>query len=60
MGGQRFSIPEEGVDAFRMYVLEIPQSEWQKYFDNWSKRIQKCIELNGGNILKNNKAIFDD
>ena len=25
MRGQRFSTPEEKVDAFRMYVLEIPQ-----------------------------------
>ena len=32
-------------DAFRMYILEIPQSEWQKCFDNWFKRVQKCIDL---------------
>ena len=47
MRGQRFSTSEEAVDAFRMYVLEIPQSEWQKCFDNWFKRMQKCIDLNG-------------
>ena len=35
MRGQRFATPEEAVDAFRMHVLEIPQSEWQKCFDNW-------------------------
>ena len=34
MKGQRFSIPEEAVDAFRMHVLEMPQSERQKCFDN--------------------------
>ena len=33
--GQRFSLSEEAVDAFRMHVLGIPQSEWQKCFDNW-------------------------
>ena len=44
MRGQYFSTP---VDAFRMHDLEIPQSEWQKYFDNWFKRMQKCIDLNG-------------
>ena len=27
MRGQRFSTPEEAVDAFRMLVMEIPQSE---------------------------------
>ena len=47
MRGQRFSTPEEAVDAFRMPVLEIRQSEWQKCFDNWFKRMQKCMELNG-------------
>ena len=44
---QHFSTPEEAVDAFRMHVLEIPYSEWQKYFDNWFKSMQKCIDLNG-------------
>ena len=47
MRGQRFSIPEVAVDAFRMHVLEIPHSEWQKSFDNWFKCMQKCIDLNG-------------
>ena len=28
MRSQRFSIPEEAVDAFRMHVLEMSQSEW--------------------------------
>ena len=43
MRGQRFSTPEEAVVAFRMHVLEIPQTECQK----WFKRMQKCIDLNG-------------
>ena len=46
MRGQRFSTPEEAVDAFRIHVLEIPQAGWQKYFDNWFKRLQ-CFDLNG-------------
>ena len=58
--GQRFSTPEEAVDAFRMHVSEIPQSEWQKCFDNWFKRMQKCsVDLNG-EYFENKKAIFDD
>ena len=44
MRSQRFSIPVEAVDAFRMHV---PQSEWQKCFDNWFKRMQKRIDLDG-------------
>ena len=47
MRGQRLSSPEETVNAFRMLALEIPQSEWQKGFDNWFKHMQKCIDLNG-------------
>ena len=47
MRAQRFSTPEEAVDAFKMHVWEIPQSVWQKCFDNWFKRMQKCIDLNG-------------
>ncbi|GBP23303.1 hypothetical protein EVAR_76017_1 [Eumeta japonica] len=26
---------EEAVDAFKMHVLEIPQSEWKKYYKSW-------------------------
>ena len=47
MRDQRFSTSEEAVDAFGMYVLEISQSEWQKCFENWFKRMQKCIGLKG-------------
>ncbi|XP_025152513.1 histone-lysine N-methyltransferase SETMAR-like [Harpegnathos saltator] len=45
--GQHFSTPEEAVDAFKMHVLEVPQSEWKKCFENWFKRMQKCIDLHG-------------
>ena len=47
MRDQRFTTPEGTVHAFRIHVLEIPQSEWQKCFGNWFKRMQKCIALNG-------------
>ena len=33
-GGQRFLLPKEAFDAFRLHVLVIPQSEWQKCFYN--------------------------
>ena len=46
MRGQRFSTPVEAVDAFRMHILKIAQSEWQKCFDNWLQRMQKCLDLN--------------
>ena len=44
--GQHISSPEEAVDAFRMHVLQIPRSEWQKCFDNWFKHMHKCLDLN--------------
>ena len=47
MRGQRFATSEETVDAFRVHVLEIAESDWQKCFDNWFKRMQKCIDFNG-------------
>jgi len=45
--GQRFSTPEEAVDAFKTLVLEVPQSDWKKPFENWFQRMQKCINLHG-------------
>ena len=44
MRSQRCSTPEEAADVFRMQILEIPHSERQKCFDDWFKRMQKCIE----------------
>ena len=51
MRGQGFTTPEEAIDAFRMHILET-LSEWQKCFDNWFKRMQKCIDLNGSYFEK--------
>ena len=45
--GQRFSTPEEAVDAFKTHVLEVSQSEWKKCFENWFTHMQKCIDLKG-------------
>lgn len=45
--GQRFMTPEEAVDAFKMHVLEIPQSDWNNCYKNWFKRMQKCIDHHG-------------
>ncbi|XP_070070207.1 histone-lysine N-methyltransferase SETMAR-like [Drosophila takahashii] len=47
MRGQRFSTPEDAVEAFKNHVLEVSQSERTKYFDNWFERMQKCISLAG-------------
>ncbi|CAH1962732.1 unnamed protein product [Acanthoscelides obtectus] len=43
--GQRFQSPEEAVDAFKNAVLDLPANEWNKYFENWSERMQMCINL---------------
>ena len=41
--------PNPTKDVFKMHVSEIPQSEWQKCFDNWFQRMQKCTD---GEYLK--------
>ncbi|CAK9818963.1 Histone-lysine N-methyltransferase SETMAR [Anthophora quadrimaculata] len=45
--GERFSTPEEAVEAFKRHVSEIPSSDWNKCFDNWFLRMQKCLKLKG-------------
>jgi hypothetical protein len=45
--GRKFSTPEEAVHAFKTHVLEVPQMEWKKCFQNWFQRMQKCINLHG-------------
>jgi histone-lysine N-methyltransferase SETMAR len=49
---QRFSSPEEAVEAFKNHVLELSHSDWQKCFDNWFERMHKCINLKGGYFKK--------
>lgn len=45
--GQRFTSPEEAVEAFKNHVLELSHSDWQKCFDNWFERMHKCIDHHG-------------
>ncbi|GBP19348.1 Histone-lysine N-methyltransferase SETMAR [Eumeta japonica] len=50
--GQRFWSRKEAVDA---HVLEIFKSEWKKCYNNWFRRMQKCIdhhENNSGLLVK--------
>lgn len=47
MRGQRFSSPQEAVEAFQNHVFEIPTLEWRKCFRDWFERMQKCIDLKG-------------
>lgn len=44
---QSFTTTEEVVTASRMHVLELSQSERQKFFDNSFKCIQKSIDVHG-------------
>ncbi|KAF7264150.1 hypothetical protein GWI33_000580 [Rhynchophorus ferrugineus] len=45
--GQRFSSAEEAIEAFKNHVLKIPHSEWNKRFENWFNRMQKCLDHRG-------------
>ena len=59
MRGQRFSTSEEALDAFRMHVL--------RYLNHSGKSVStigsnecKSVSILMWNILKNNKAFFND
>ena len=52
MRGQRFSSPEDAVEAFKNHVLEVSQSEWKKCFDKWFEHMQKCINHAGEHFEK--------
>ena len=39
MRDKRFWIPKEAIDAYRMQVLDIPQSQWPKGFNNLLRRM---------------------
>jgi [histone H3]-lysine36 N-dimethyltransferase SETMAR len=45
--GQRFTTPDDAVEAFKNEVLRVPSSEWKNCFDNWFIRMKKCIECKG-------------
>jgi len=50
MRGQRFSSPQEAVEAFQNHVFEIPSLEWRKCFRGWFERMEKCKDLKGENF----------
>lgn len=45
--GQRFQSGEEAVDAFKSAILNTPTLEWNKCYNNWFERMEKCIKLRG-------------
>ncbi|XP_033254026.1 histone-lysine N-methyltransferase SETMAR-like [Drosophila miranda] len=44
---QRFTSAEEAVEEFKNHVLEVSQEEWKNCYDQWFKRMQKCIDHQG-------------
>jgi histone-lysine N-methyltransferase SETMAR len=45
--GQRFTSPEEAMEAFKNHVLELSSSDWSKCYEWWFNRMHKCIDLKG-------------
>lgn len=45
MRGECFISPEAAVETFQTLVSEITASKWKKCFENWFKRMQKCIDF---------------
>uniref|UniRef100_A0A0K8VY97 Uncharacterized protein n=1 Tax=Bactrocera latifrons TaxID=174628 RepID=A0A0K8VY97_BACLA len=42
--------------TYRLCSLEIPQSAWQNCFDNWFKRMQKCILVDFNRVPLHSRA----
>ena len=59
MRGQRFSISEEAVDAFRMLVWRYLNQSGKSASKSGSNTC-KSVQILMGNILKNNKGIFSN
>jgi len=47
ISGKRFESPEAALEAFRKLISEITALQWNKCFEYWFVRMQKCIDLNG-------------
>lgn len=45
--GKRFQSGEEAVSAFKAAILTTPTLEWNKCYNNWFERMEKCIKLRG-------------
>lgn len=45
--GKRFQTGEEAVEAFKSAILSTPTLEWNKAFQEWFHRMEKCIKLRG-------------
>ena len=50
--GQRFSLDEESVAAFREERNFIPKQMWERRFDEWFLLIKKSINCNGKYLEK--------
>ncbi|XP_031622994.1 histone-lysine N-methyltransferase SETMAR-like [Contarinia nasturtii] len=47
MRGMRFSSPEEAVDAYKMHIFEMSNSDWHNCYEEWFHRMNKCIDVAG-------------
>ena len=47
MRGLHFSSAEAAVEAYEQLVLEVPLEAWKLCFENWFRRMEKCIKYKG-------------
>jgi hypothetical protein len=45
--GRRLSNDEDLVRAWDDECAQIPEETWKSWFDDWFRRMQKCIECGG-------------
>lgn len=47
MRGLRFDSAEAAVEAYEQLVSEVPPERWSQCFQDWFRRMQKCIDCHG-------------
>ena len=52
MRNQRFNSSEVAVEGHKCHLSEMQLSEWNKCFENWFIRMQKCISAGGEHFKK--------
>jgi histone-lysine N-methyltransferase SETMAR len=50
--GQRFSNPEDALNAFQQAVQRLSDDEWHQCFQDWFERMRKCIQASGNYFEK--------
>jgi hypothetical protein len=51
MGGSEFESPEDFLATIRRLINAISREEFESVFQEWEKRLGKCVRIGGGSVL---------